>query len=290
MAMPERRGAISLERIIDETLTVYSLPCFYERLNEAINHPKSSITDIAHIISEDHGLTARLLKLANSPMFGYYSRIESISRAVTIIGTQPIRDLALAVSVMDSFRGIPQELMSMESFWRHGISSGIIARNLAIYLHERNVERFFVAGILHDIGQLILCTAIPEQVRSIILKCGEYGMLYSDGEKELLDFDHGDVGMALLSRWKIPASIQDPVAFHHRPSVASRFPLETVIIHLADIISHAMEFGRTGERLVPPLDEAAWERITIPVNALPAILKQSEAQLEDVFTILTRGV
>lgn len=289
MAIPEQSGAPFLEKIIDETSTVYSLPYFYERLNEAINHPKTSIADIAHIITEDHGLTARLLKLANSPMFGYYSRIDSISKAVTIIGTQPLRDLALAVSVMDTFRGIPEELMNMESFWQHGISCGIVARNLAIYLHERNVERCFVAGILHDIGQLVLCTRVPERIRSVIEECGEMGLFYHRRERERLGFDHGDVGLALLTRWKIPAGIQDPVAHHHRPHLAGQYPLETAIIHLADIICHAMEFGHTGERMVPSLDAAAWERIAIPVNVLAVILKQSEAQLDDALTILTQA-
>ena len=279
-------GTITLESILDRTSTVYSLPSCYERLNEAINHPKTSIAHIAGILSEDQGLTARLLKLANSPVFGYYARIESVSKAITVIGTQPLRDLALAMSVMDTFRGIPEELMNMESFWRHSISCGIIARNLAVYLHERNVERFFVAGILHDIGQLILCTAIPDAIRSVIEECGEQGLVYHQRENVRLGFDHADTGAALLSRWKIPPAILDPVAFHHRPRSAGQYPLEAALIHLADIICHAMEFGRTGERVVPPLAESAWERVNIPVSVLPEVLKQSELQLEDALTIL----
>src|ERR671924_2002332 len=98
MASPDR-AAMTLERLVDETSTVYSLPFFYERLNEAINHPRSSVADIARIITEDQGLTARILKLANSPMFGYFAKVDSITKAVTIIGTQQLRDLALAASV-----------------------------------------------------------------------------------------------------------------------------------------------------------------------------------------------
>jgi len=114
--------------LIDRTSTVYSLPLFYERLNEAINHPRTSIDDIARIITEDQGLTARLLRLANSPMFGYFGNVGSINKAVTIIGTQQLRDLALAASVMGVFKGVPEELLSMATFWRHSIACGIIAR------------------------------------------------------------------------------------------------------------------------------------------------------------------
>ncbi len=287
MAIHDRSGSISLEKIIEETSTIYSLPCFYEQLNEAINHPRTSITDIAGIITQDQGLTAKLLKLANSPMFGYYSRIESITKAVTIIGTQQLRDLALAFSVMEIFRNIPEELMNMGSFWRHAISCGVIARNLAIYLHERNVERFFVAGILHDVGQLMLCTSIPDMVRAVIGKCMGQGTTYHKEEQTCLGFDHADAGLALLSKWKIPTAILDPVACHHKPYAAEQYPLEAAVVHLSDIICHAMEFGRTGEQGVPPLDEAAWERINVPVSVLAIVLKQSEAQLEDALAVLS---
>jgi HD-like signal output (HDOD) protein len=287
MATLNRDSSLRLEKIIEETSTVYSLPYFYERLNEVINHPKTSIDDIARIIIEDQGLTVKLLKLANSPMFGYYAKIESIAKAVTIIGTQPLRDLALAVSVMDIFQNIPEELMNMRSFWRHSISCGAIARNLAIYLHERNVERFFVAGMLHDIGQLILCTSIPDVVNGIIGECKAQESIFHEEEKKCLGFDHADIGAALLSKWKIPAAILDPVACHHKPAAAEQYPLEAAVVHLSDIICQAMQLGRTGAQVVPPLDEAAWKRINIPVNILGVILKQSESQLEDALAIVT---
>ncbi|MGE3550531.1 MAG: HDOD domain-containing protein, partial [Geobacter sp.] len=154
--------------LVDRTSTVYSLPLFYERLNEAINHPRTSIDDIAKIITEDQGLTARLLRLANSPLFGWFGKVDSINKAVTIIGTQQLRDLALAASVMGVFTGIPPELMSMTSFWRHSVACGIIARTLATWRREPNVERFFVAGILHDIGQLMMATTIPPVVMELM--------------------------------------------------------------------------------------------------------------------------
>src|SRR5208282_6509612 len=122
-----------MEWLINETDTVYSLPLIYERLTEVINHPRSSIADITMIISEDQGLTARLLKLANSPLYGFFSKIDSIGMAATIIGTQQLQALALAVSVMEVFTGIPEELVCMKSFWQHSIACGTIARALAIY-------------------------------------------------------------------------------------------------------------------------------------------------------------
>src|SRR4051812_17254922 len=117
---------ITAEWLVDRTRTVYSLPFFYEKLSEAINHPRGSVSDIVKIIIEDQGLSARILKLANSPMFGCYSNVDSITKSVTIIGTQQLRDLALASSVIKIFKGIPEDLLSMTSFWQHSISCGIV--------------------------------------------------------------------------------------------------------------------------------------------------------------------
>lgn len=113
---------LSLKELLRKTGPIYSLPLFYDRLNETINHPRSSLADIGKIISEDQGLTTRLLRLANSPIFGYHARIDSIPRALTLIGTQQLRDLALSISIMGTFKDIPEDLISMQSFWKHSIA------------------------------------------------------------------------------------------------------------------------------------------------------------------------
>lgn len=285
-----RKYRMTVESIVDQTRTVYSLPLFYEKLNEAINHPRSSISDIVKIIIEDQGLSARILRLANSPMFGCYSNVDSITKSVTIIGTQQLRDLALASSVIKVFRGIPEDLLSMVSFWQHSISCGIVARNLASYLRENNVERFFVSGVLHDVGQLVMCTTIPEMVREIRNNSMALDKLYYHAEFDMLRFNHAEVGGALLQSWKIPASITETVACHHTPRRAKQFPLEAAVVHLADIICHAMEFGRSAEWCVPRIDEQAWERMNMPVSMLSTILKQSEPMILETFSILAEGI
>jgi len=280
---------LTLDRLVDETSTVYSLPLFYERLNETINHPRSSIDDISRIITEDQGLTARLLRLANSPMFGCYAKVDSITKAVTIIGTQQLRDLALAASVMGVFKGIPEDLLNMTSFWRHSIACGIIARSLAVYRRESNVERLFVAGMLHDVGQIVLAAARPEVSRELLEAQRDSGRLYHELESERLGFDHAELGGALLKKWKIPVSIGEPVACHHSPGSAEQFQLETALIHLADVICLAMELGQGAEWGVPRLDERAWGRLELSPHMLGAVLKQSESQISETFSILSGG-
>lgn len=277
---------ITIEALLQDISAVPSLPLFHARLEESINHPRSSISDIAKIISEDQGLTARILKLANSPFFGYFSKIDTISQAVTIIGVQQVRDLALAISVMGLFKGIPEDLITMELFWKHCIGCGLAARVLATGMREINLESFFVAGILHDIGRLVMFIRIPDLCREMIEECRSQGRLLHLVERERLGFDHGDLGGALLRAWKIPPRIAEPVECHHNALRASRYPREAAILHVADIIAHALEFGTSGETLVPCLVAEAWDQLNISPHMLQSFIKQLDIQFADTTAVL----
>lgn len=269
---PDKR--MTVENMVRDVSTIHSLPLFYSRLSEAINHPRSSIADVAKIISEDQGLTVRILKLANSPLFGCFSKIESITQAVTIIGVQQVRELALAISVMDVFKGIPQDLVNMEQFWRHSIATGLTARLLATSQRESNLERFFVGGILHDVGRLVMFIKVPDLCREILEECRANRLLLHQAERKRLSFDHADVGGNLLRRWKIPPRIAEPVEFHHRCQRAEQYPREASILHFADVIAHALEIGGSGEICVPRLDTNVWDGLNISPYFLPSLVKQ----------------
>lgn len=280
---------IVMEQMVRDVSTIHSLPMFYSQLSEAIDHPRSSIADIAKIISEDLGLTARILKLANSPLFGCYSKIETITQAVTIIGVLQVRDLALALSVMDVFAGIPESMVNMEQFWRHSLAAGLAARLLATSQREASLERFFVAGILHDIGRLVMYIRVPEISLELLERCRSTGELLHRAERDRFGFDHADVGGALLRRWKIPARVAEPVERHHQSKKAEQYPREASILHFADILAHALQIGNSGEPLVPQLDHAVWERLSISTHFLPTLVQQVDATYSDTVRVLFRS-
>jgi len=266
---------------------VSSLPAVFARINEAVNNPRSSMNDIEKIISEDAGLTARLLMVVNSAFFNFPQRVESIPKAISIVGTQQLRDLALAISVIRLFKGIPPDLVNIEQFWKHSIGVGIAARTLAAFRRETNVERFFVAGILHDTGRLVMYMKIPDLSREALLRSRKNNELLYVAEAEQLGFDHASVGRVLMQAWKLPFYQEEIVAFHHKPNLATRFPVEAAIVHLADILAHSMGLGSSGERYVPPLNQEAWERLALPVSVLVPTFEQIDRQFEDaVKTIL----
>jgi putative nucleotidyltransferase with HDIG domain len=284
-----RKPQLSVEHMVEDVSTIHSLPLFYSQLSEAIDHPRSSIGDIAKIISEDQGLTARILKLANSPLFGYFSKIDTITQAVTIIGVLQVRDLALALSVMDVFKGIPEDLVNMEQFWKHSIATGLTSRVLATSQRESNLERFFVAGILHDIGRLVMYVRVPEICLELLEQSRATGSLLHRAERERFGFNHADVGGALLRRWKIPPRVAEPVATHHDSSKGDQYPREGSILHFADLIAHALQIGNSGEIFVPELDHDVWERLQISCYFLPTLVKQVDDTYEQTVSALFGG-
>lgn len=281
-----RKPHLSVEHMVEDVSTIHSLPLFYSQLSEAIDHPRSSIGDIAKIISEDQGLTARILKLANSPMFGYFSKIDTITQAVTIIGVVQVRDLALALSVMDVFKGIPEDLVNMEQFWKHSIATGLASRILATSQRESNLERFFVAGILHDIGRLVMYVRVPDICLELLEESRSSGTLLHRSEQERFSFDHADVGSALLKRWKIPPRVAEPVGAHHDCRKGDQYPREASILHFADIIAHALQIGNSGEIFVPELDGEVWERLQISCYFLPNLVKQVDSTYQQTVSVL----
>jgi putative nucleotidyltransferase with HDIG domain len=261
---------------------VSSLPMIYYKINEAISNPRSSMADISKIISDDPGLTVRLLRIVNSAFYGFPSKIETITQALVIIGTNQLRDLALATSIMNLFEGIPKDLVSMESFWRHSIACGIAAKTLATYRNETNIERFLVAGMLHDIGRLILYKKASDQAREALLRSQNSKTLLFLMEQEVMGFDHASLGRRLLEVWNLPPSLGEAVAFHHKPHQTTRYPVEAAIVHVADIIVNALRWGSSGEYYVPPLEEKAWELIGLSTGILSSALESMNQQMDEI--------
>lgn len=266
------------EDLLRGTVDVGSVQAMYYRLTEVIDHPLSSAADVGRVIAEDPGLTARLLRLVNSPIYGFPSRIDTVTQAISVVGMAQLRDLAIGTAFLRLFAAVPAELADMDSFWRHSIACGLAARLLAAHRREANVERFFVAGLLHDIGRPVIYTRIPDEAANAVRAAQRDSRPLHAVEQELLGFHHGAVGAALLERWRLPTMLVEAVAWHHAPRLSQRYPVETATIHVADMIANALGLGSSGEHLVPALEPGAWEILDTSPLHLPALLRQVEAQ------------
>lgn len=273
--------------ILKGTVTVASPPVIYEKLVRVINNPRSSSSDVAAIIAEDAGLTARLLKVVNSAFFSFPRRIETVTHAVTVVGTSQIRDLALATSVMTLFRDVPRDVVDMPRFWQHSLAVGVTARVIAAQRREDNVERFFVAGLLHDLGRLLMFMRAGAEQGEAVERSRESGVPLYKVEREVFGFSHTQVGSALLDHWNFPGAFREAAAYHHQPRRATRYPMEAAAVHVADVVANTLQWGHGGEPRTPDLDTQAWDLLGIDASVIGHVLGDAERQLEGAVELLS---
>ncbi len=271
-----------LEKCMKEPGAIPSLPLVYDEINRAVRDPLITIQALAELIADDPGIGSRLLKLANSGFYGFPSQVNTISEAVTLIGLKQVRDLTLATVVIEAFDGINPVLMTMNDFWKHSLSCGIAARAIAAKLEEASLERYFVAGLLHDLGRLIIFSQFTEKAEQILERAQEEKRLFGSLEQEVLGFDHAEAGEALLAYWQLPLPVRDTVRWHHHPEKAKQSSQEATIIHVADLMVNALQIGTSGERGVPPISMEKIKTLGLPPESMGVLIDEIERQFLDV--------
>jgi putative nucleotidyltransferase with HDIG domain len=213
------------------------------RLLDLVDSPKSTAHEIGEVISSDPNLSARLLKLVNSSFYNYSGRIDTLSRAIAIVGTRELYSLAISVSAVRAFSKIPAQLINMDTFWRHSLYCGIIARYLAKRCGILHPERLFVAGLLHDIGVLVMFARAPEKSRDLMLMAGGDENTLAYGERQEFGFNHADLGGLMATVWNLPDTLVEAIACHHNPLDAVCSKQQAGIVKIADILADRSSLG-----------------------------------------------
>ena len=265
------------KEIMKDKINLPEIPSIVFELNEVINDPLSTANHISKVVNKSPSLAALLLKIVNSSFYSFPSRIDSLSKAVTLIGTKEIAGLAIGLSTITMFKEIPKELIDMHSFLKHSFACGIISRILAAHKNMSNTEQFFVSGLLHDIGRLIIYQLSPEQAKALLHSRLQSKKLLYKEEKSVIGYSHTDIGKYLIQKWKLPFALENNLFFHHNPSSANN-PDQAAIVHLADIIVNALGIGSSGERFVPPLDHPAWDNLELTPNSFDGVIRQATHQ------------
>lgn len=269
--------------IIDELVGdwIASPPVVYFKFLNALNNPETSFEEYGNIISADPAMSARLLKVVNSPFYGFDSKVETITHALSIVGLQQLNELALASVIASKFDNIPSDLVIMEEFWIHSIACGLASKIIARKRNDPHPEKHYLAGMLHDIGCLILYNKIPDQVREILDECEARGGQLVRQETKYLGFNHADVGGALLKEWLLPESLVEAVLYHHDPIHAKVDTIGATIVHVADVLVHDMKLGRSDRASVPQLDSNAIGEIELTEKFVREVQDEVIAQVED---------
>ncbi len=278
------------EDLVKGVVKLISLPEIYIRVTQVLEDPNHNAKQLGEIIGHDPALTARILRIVNSAYYALATQVELVSRAVSIIGEDDLRNLVLATSAVDTFKRIPNQLVDIDLFWRHSVHTGIVSRLLSKHCNILHGERLFVAGMLHDIGKLILYFKEPELSQQVLLQAAESDGQLFRAEKDIIGFTHGDVGAALIDAWKLSDTLKEVVAYHHTPLKAQKHQMETCIVHIANCVVNAISPEvPTDEHLLD--DYPAFEPETLKVTGLdlkilPDLMEQAWEQAAEVLDII----
>ncbi|MGH2365633.1 MAG: HDOD domain-containing protein [Chloroflexota bacterium] len=257
---------------------VSSLPTpakVYEQVTAMLADPKTAAKDVAEVVSADQSITARLLTMVNSPFYGFAEQVTTVSRAITIIGFDALRNLILASSLMELFTGgSNRPMFNLEALWAHSLATGVAARAIAKRTgHAAEGEEYLVAGLMHDVGKAVLLQYFPQKVDAIVHHVLEQGCLFSEAERAVLGSDHTVIGAAVAEQWRLPAMLRDSIACHHTPMQAED-PLRASTVHLADILARALLFGSGGDQSMPSLDRAGYDLLHLNDDKLQQIMAE----------------
>ena len=280
------------QRLVASIKDLVTLPDVAMRIARMVNDPNSSAADIGREVSKDPALTARLLRIANSPALGQNGKIATISRAITLLGVRQVRDLTVGLTAVRTFDGIGNELVTMASFWRHSVLCAVAATQIAERRKGSRDDSPFIAGLLHDIGQLVLYSKAPELARRALLMSvddpDDLGLYVC--EREVMGFDHAAVGVALARNWGLPLALQECIEFHHEPERAPSHPLEAATIHVANSVAVLAEIGSGDLTDAPRISDAALRATKLDAASLAEIIGKTRESAEDVLqAVLTEA-
>ncbi len=280
-ARETHHGQITPEAMVGGVVRLVSLPEVCLRVSEMLEDPLTTAKDLGKVIGRDTGLTARLLKIVNSAFYGFPSRIETVSRAVTVIGMRELRGLVLAASAIEAFSRVSTDVLNMAHFWRHSVYCGVVAQILASRCRVLHGERLFVAGLLHDIGKLIIANKKPDIAVEVMRAATEEEALDFEVEQRLMGFDHAELGGLLLEQWKMPESLCDAVRFHHAPQEAKRNMLDASLIHIANVFTCIAELGLDIESSLQPIEDYAWQTSGLQPDIMHEVLAEAGPRFTD---------
>ena len=270
--MEEKR--LEIRNIIMNASSLPTLPGIISKLNALSENDKSSVQEMSRLVSSDQVLSARILKLANSPSYGFY-RVSTISNAMILLGVNVVKSLALSSSIF--------EIMEKNSvgLWEHSLGAGVAANIIARRLKLPECEEISTAALLHDIGKVIIRLNFGDDYRQLLELIEKKGIPMLEAERGLLGTDHTEVGAWLAKGWFLPDKLVEPIACHHNVAAATSQQSKAAVVHFADILVKASGFGFSGDDFVPSIQPVAWEKLGMTETILTEIVEELEDKLVD---------
>lgn len=253
-----------------------TLPRVVEKLMTMVESPDVSPKDVGKLISSDQVLGARVLRLVNSPFYGFPGRISSISHAIILLGFNVIKGVVLSASVFDLME------RTMVGLWEHSLGCAIVAGGVSRRLGLSDPEEISTAALLHDIGKVLVRVSLTADYDRIVQVVNTKQVSFREAELEILEVDHAEIGQWLSREWSLPERLSVPIAGHHDPDSAVKYKERVAVVHISDAIVRACGVGSGGDPWVGQVSSRAWEAVGMDRLDLKDLMKKIMEDLEEV--------
>ncbi|MDR2578144.1 MAG: HDOD domain-containing protein [Chitinispirillales bacterium] len=242
-------------------------PAVIAKISQMLQNPATNADELGYAIRTDQVLASTVLKLVNSAFYGFPGKIGSISHAIVLLGFSTVKNIVLTASVHEMFKmntDADTGSFNAPSFWEHSLACGVAAQCLAQVVGYDNKEECFVAGLLHDIGKVVLFQVAPDEFTRVIDCTNKTRTLFYDSECKLLGINHQEVGGMLIEQWRLPPQILNAVSYHHTPaSITEGDSRLASIVHCADIFARALGYGNGGDSKIPMINDNVWDSLKL---------------------------
>lgn len=276
---------LTRDQVVGRLKQLPSLPTAVSSLLASFDQDDLDVAHVAAQIARDQSLTARVLRVANSSFYGLQCKVGTINEAVVVLGFRALRSMVLAVGMSGAFRAEQCPGFNVAAYLRHCVATGLAARELAP-LTGHNQELAFTAGILHDIGELVLASSFSAQYAAALAYKQAHDCFTLVAESEVLGLNHADIGSLLAETWHFPEELREAVALHHAP-VNIRPGSLAEVIHVADGIAHALGVADVEHEIVMPLDGPLWRRLGLNEPKVSGVLPQIVAGMDETCAALS---
>jgi putative nucleotidyltransferase with HDIG domain len=275
---------VDISQVVKSVRDLPTLPSVVLDLIGSFERDDVDVTTLAEKMSRDQALAAKTLRLANSSFYGLAAKVRTVKQAIVVLGFDSARALAVASSVIDTFGDSKCQQIDVASFWRHSIAAALCAKSLA---RHANIDQdfAFIAGLLHDIGRLVLASSFPDEYAQVVEYCEREDTTVSEAELRVLGVDHQRTGQMLAEAWKFPPVIQRAIGQHHAPAPADLGDVPGVV-HAANAMVQALDLGGGAHIAVPRLLDATWDSLRLTPDHLRAVCRETEGQFEEACRLL----
>lgn len=275
---------ITLDALMDNIHRLPSLPAVVNELILALGNEGLSVDELAHGIEKDQALSARALRVANSPFYGMSKPISSIHDAIVVLGFRAVSSLVTTAALTEFFKTPSLSWFDQSTFWRHSLGAAVCGRKLAGRA-GLDPEIGFTAGLLHDIGRLLLVVCCAKQYEAVAAWRDQNDAYLLDAEREVLGVTHAQAGEVLARHWHFAPEIQVAVASHHAPAAGAQASYAD-LAHVANVLAHSLDLARDPHALAPTLDESALARLGLDWSRLAAALPLIETEFDSYDSLL----